>query len=581
MSFILKLLRFITINLIALAIYFGTGLWSLDGVDDAVFLVPSTVMADPETLLPGLDADGILPIIEDQVIALDNNPVYEEGIVFMPIAFVESHFNDEFYYDVEEKVLTYTTVNDVIRMRTDDLTYYVNDEPLSLQIPIREMVEGVPYMPLELLKKFSHHSFTFNRGLGTLVVEDLSRDGRYGKATSLNDGNAIVRTWKDNRSPVVVRLAEGERVKIYDEDAVWYHVRTLEGMTGYLPKSSVSTLDTIAGTPRVKEVYDYSTRMTFEGGLNLAWHQVGNSTANKYLNDKLEGVQGLDVISPTWFHIKDTEGNVTNLASLDYVRNAHSRGIQVWALFSNQFDSKLTHEVLSSTAARQNLIRELLALSALYEIDGINVDFENVAKADGPYFVQFMKELTPFLKQQELVVSVDMYVPSAWTAHYGRKEVGEVVDYVMIMAYDEHWSTSPESGSVASIAFVERGIQKTLEEVPKEKTVLGLPYYTRIWKEEVVNGAVDVSSKAYGMDTAYSKMIEEGTEFTWIDDDIKQYYGEYEKDGFTYKMWLEEERSIEEKMKLFDQYDLAGVAGWKIGLEKRAVWEVLDTYLEE
>lgn len=579
MIIFLKFLRFIVINIVALGIYFGTSWWLLSGADDAPSLVPNMVMEELSQLLPGVEGEGVLAIDEVGPIELEHNPVYEEGILYMPIAFVESHFNDDFYWDAEEKVLTYTSVNDVIRMRTDELTYYVNDEPLTLQIPIREMVEGVPYMPLEFMKKFSHHTFDYYDTPGTLLIRDLSLPYTYVEVAPSRGDYAVVRTWKDSQSTIVRKLGKGERLTVMDEDSVWMEVRSPEGLTGYVLKSEIGGIIAEDGVESVKEVYDYSTRMTFEGGLNLAWHYVGNTTANKYLADKLEGVHGLDVISPTWFHIKDAEGNVSNVADINYVRKAHDLGIQVWALFSNQFDASLTHEVLSSTAGRQNLIKELLALSALYEIDGINVDFENVAKADGDYYVQFMKELTPYLKKQDLVVSVDMYVPSAWTAHYGREEVGEVVDYVMIMAYDEHWSTSPDSGSVASIGFVERGITATLKEVPKEKTVLGLPFYTRRWTEELIDGAIKVKSKAYGMDSGYEIMTEKGVKFTWLED-IKQYYGEYEEDGLTYKMWLEEERSIEEKVKLLEKYDLAGTAGWQVGLENDATWDVLEAYLK-
>lgn len=582
MKVFLKILRFLTINLLAMGVVFGTNWWRLEGADDAHKLVPNMAFETSEQLLPALSGDGLLPIWGNDPLMLENNPVVEEGTVFMPISFVESHFNDGFYWDKEEKVLTYTTVNDVIRMRTDDLTYYINDEPLNLQIPIREMKEGVPYMPLELLKKFSHHDFAYHEAPGVLVIEDLSKDRNYVAIAPAKGELGVVRTWKDRGSLMISRLSQGERVKVIGGDRVWTQVRTKEGYLGYIRNSDLGDTLTVAGVPAVREVYDYSKRMTFEGGLNLAWHQVSNTTANKYLMDKMEGVHGLDVLSPTWFHIKDTEANVTNIADINYVRKAHAMGIQVWALFSNQFDASLTHDVLSSTAKREKLIRELLALSAIYELDGINVDFENVAKADGEYFVQFMKELTPYLKKQGLVVSVDMYVPSSWTAHYGRKAVGEVVDYVMIMAYDEHWSTSPKSGSVASIGFVERGIVNTLKEVPKEKTVLGLPYYTRIWTDDTATGEQVARPKAYAMNTAYERMVTEGGAKLQWDPEVGQYYGEYDDDakGITYKLWHEEERSIEEKVKLMEKHGLAGVAGWKIGLEREEVWDVLEKYLK-
>lgn len=575
----MKIMRFIIIFIVAIGVYFGTSWFILKCIDDAPGLVPNMEEASLASMLPEL-GEGVLPIDEDGPVILENNPIYEEGILYMPIAYVESHFHEDFYWDSAEQVLTYTTINDVIRMRTDELTYYINDEPLALQIPIRELVEGVPYMPLEFLKKFTHHNFVYNGSIGTLVVEDKSLEHEYVTVAPTENSYGIIRTWKDRRSLIVKKVAKGQRLTVIGEDTVWMEVMTGEGFTGYIKRSEISDRLTVAGVPKVREVYDYSTRPAFEGGLNLAWNYVDNVTANRNLDSKLDGVHGLDVISPTWFYIKNEDGDIINKADINYVRKAHEQGMEVWALFANQFSNReMTHAALSSTSSRENMIKEILALSALYEIDGINVDFESLSKETGVHFVQFIKELTPYLKQQGLTVSVDMYVPSAWTAHYGRAEVGEVVDYVMIMAYDEHWSTSPESGSVASIGFVEKGIVDTLKEVPAEKTVLGLPYYTRRWTETVEGGEVKVKSKAFGMDAGYEHMTENGVTFTWLDD-IAQYYGEYEQDGKTYKMWLEEERSIEEKVKLMERYDLAGVAGWQIGLEKDAVWDVLEDYLD-
>ncbi|VDN47860.1 conserved protein of unknown function [Petrocella atlantisensis] len=574
----LKLLRVIALIIVFLLVGFGTNFFIMKNVDETYLIAPNMTMEPVENLMTGLSEDETLVIMENKMIELDHYPRYVDDVVYVPITFVMDYFNDGFYWDNEEKILTYTTLKDVIRMETDALTYFVNKDPISLEIPIRELVADIPYMPLELVKKFAHHDFYYDGTIDTLTIEDKSLDGTYGIVSPSTLEYGVIRSWKDQKSTVVKKAARGEEVKIYDDDGIWQQVRTKEGLIGYIRKDEMGQERHIAGEPVVREIYNYDTRPTFDGALNLAWHQVTNTTANRYLEDVLEGVHGLNVISPTWLHIKDSEGNITNIADLDYVNKAHARGIQVWALFSNQFDRKLTHEVLSSTTKREKLIRELLALSALYNLDGINVDFENVGQEDGIYFIQFIKELTPYLKNQGLVVSVDMYVPSQWTAHYGRKEIGEIVDYVMIMAYDEHWSTSPDSGSVASIGFVEKGIVDTLKEVPKEKTVLGLPYYTRRWTEEVVDGEIKVSSRAYGMDTAYKIMTDEGVTFRWLDD-IKQYYGEYEKDGKTYKMWLEEEQSIEEKVKLLSKHQLVGVAGWKIGLEKEAIWDVLRKYL--
>lgn len=579
MKILLGILRIVGLILVVMYGFFGTNWLTLNGFDEDYLLLPNMHVENPGNLLAGLNGLDTLPIIENEIIKLDHYPKMHQGVVYLPVDFVRIYLNDDFYWDEKEKVLTYTTIKDVFRMKTDELTYFVNDESLTLSIPIRELEEDVPYIPLELVKKFSHNRFLYNRILDILVIENLSEDGLYGHVEPLAKTYGVVRRYKDTTSVIVRKVVKGEKIKIYGDDGVWLEVRTKDGFLGFIRKQDIGKEDLIKGTKPNIEIYDYTTQINFDGGLNLAWHQVSVPEANRFLENKLEGVYGLDVISPTWLHIKNSEGDLINLCDLDYVREAHSRGLQVWALFTDSFNKELAHEVLSSTSKREKVIRELLALSALYELDGINIDFESVSKEDGPHFVQFIKELTPYLKKQGLVVSVDMYVPSAWTAHYGRKEVGEVVDYIMIMGYDEHWGSSPESGSVASIGFVDRGIYKTLEEVPKEKVILGLPYYTRIWMEEKIDGEIKVSSKAYGMEKAYELMVEAGAIFEW-DDEIKQYYAEYEKEDIRYRMWLEDERSIEEKVKLVDSYNLAGVAGWKIGLEKDEIWIVLEEYLK-
>ena len=312
----------------------------------------------------------------------------------------------------------------------------------------------------------------------------------------------------------------------------------------------------------------------------MVWHQVFNMTANGSVQEKMAEAKGVNVISPTWFHITDTEGAVSSLADIAYVQWAHQNGCKVWPLFSNSFDKAITHAVLSSTAKREKVIRQILSFVDLYDLDGINIDFEEVPKEDGPAYVQFVKELSLFLKQKGVTVSVDMYVPKPWTEHYGRAEIGKYIDYLIIMGYDEHWSTSPKSGSVASINFVREGVTDTLASVPANKVILGIPFYTRLWQETGSGDSVKVSSKAYGMGYGKQLMIDKGAKIEW-NEEVAQYYGEYKEGDVTFKMWLEDQRSLAEKLKVASQYRLAGVAGWKLGLESEEAWEAITQYLKQ
>ncbi len=542
--------------------------------DDYKFVETNYEIIDKRILIGDMEEDSLLPILDGKRLNISNYPILRNDTVYLPIDFVKEYFNDDFYWDANENILTLTTVNKVIRMSTDELTYYLNDKPLPLNIPVIK-INSIPYIPLTLVEKFADYDFHKSE-VGTIVIENRTLDK---SVLVIRNGGSPVYRLRDDSSELIDKVNAGDELIFLGGDMVWNKVLTNDGFLGYI-KRDKADFKSLKGKPSVKELYDYKNQMTFDGGLNLTWHYIHSVANNSKLDKKLEGVHSLDVISPTWFHFKKEDGTLENKADLDYVRNAHRRGIQVWALFSNSFDRELTHKVLSSTKAREKLIKQLLYFSKIYELDGINVDFENVGKEDGENFVQFMKELTPYLKAEDLVVSVDMYVPRKWTRHYGRKEVGEIVDYIMVMTYDEHWGTSPEAGSVASLPFVDDGIERTLREVPKEKVVMGLPYYTRIWKEEIKDGKIKVSSKAFSMDGAFKHFDDRGVKFTWLDD-IGQFYGEYEEDGITYKLWLEDVNSIEAKMSVYDKYDLAGVASWQVGMENDKVWNILKKHLNK
>jgi len=539
-------------------------------------LFPAYQRAEASQIYEGIDEDYTYVVLEDMPLNLEHYPVIQDEKIYLPIDFVITYLNSNFYWDEKESILTYTTNEDVIRMKSDDLNYFVNDEPLKLNMPILEIESGMAYIPQELLGKFCDYEMSYNQALDLLIIDDQQKDATYGV---IGDKKVSLRIHKDKYTNYITRLKQGDEVKIFEEDEEWYKVRTSDGYIGYIYKEAISKIRTVEGITK-KESSQTKMDHSFEGKVNMVWHQVTNVTANNGIIDAMKGVTDLDVLSPTWFALNDSEGNISNIADVSYVEWAHQQGYEVWALFSNSFTSTITHDVLSSSEKREKVIKQILALAAIYELDGINIDFENIAKEDGVYFVQFIKELTPYLKKQNLIVSVDMYVPSTWTKHYDRTQVGQLVDYIIIMAYDEHWSNSEISGSVASIGFVEKGITDTLEEVPREKIILGLPFYTRLWTETVENGEVVVSSKAYSMKRAYELLIENKAAIEWKED-VAQYYGEYVMNEATHKIWLEEEKSIERKLQLLEKYDLAGVSGWKLGLEKDEVWPLIRSYLKE
>lgn len=315
-----------------------------------------------------------------------------------------------------------------------------------------------------------------------------------------------------------------------------------------------------------------------DGKVIMAWQPILEDDVDV---TKMEKINGLNVASPSWFAIVEEDGTIKNKVDYRYVKAAQARGYQVWPLITNSFNPDLTHAVLSDENARQNVIKQLVIYAALYEFDGINIDFENVYDRDRELLNLFVKEIADNLKKLDLTISIDVTIPSEvsqWSMCYDRKTLADSVDFVMLMAYDEHWRTSPVSGSVASIGWVEKGLMRTLEEVPAHKLVLGIPFYMREWQEDA---AGNVKAKTMTMSQAENVIEEKGLVPLWLDD-IGQYYFEYQKenDDKRYRVWQEEARSITLKTELVGKYELAGVAAWRKGFEKPEIWNVISEKLQ-
>ncbi|GBG55699.1 putative glycosylase YvbX [Sporomusaceae bacterium FL31] len=318
----------------------------------------------------------------------------------------------------------------------------------------------------------------------------------------------------------------------------------------------------------------------FPGKINLVWDHVTKDSRNLEAESK---ITGLDVLAPTWFSIANEDGLVISKADMKYVQDAHTKGYKVWALVNNSFDRDLTRTILNNEWAKRNVIKQLLVYSSLYNLDGINIDFENVYDEDKGKLTEFVGELTAALKEQNIVVSIDVTIPSTtsyWSLCYDRSELGKIVDYVMVMTYDEHWRSSPVSGSVASQGWVDKGIAATLHSVPKEKLLMGIPFYTREWEETSENGRTIVKSRAISMAQANTIIAEQGLSPVWLQDK-GQNYVEYHKAGKLYRIWLEDQKSIALKANLVHKYGLAGAASWRKDFEQPEIWDVLNATLKK
>lgn len=328
----------------------------------------------------------------------------------------------------------------------------------------------------------------------------------------------------------------------------------------------------------IKAVYnsipEFSADFASGNKVNLTWHYIGKTTPDM---SNVKKINGLNVISPTWFSLSNEKGDMEDRGSISYSSWAHKNGYKVWALVENKFDPVITNKLLNNASARAKFISSLIDAAKKYKLDGINVDFENMYVKDKNAFTQFMKELSQKTKANGMALSVDVSIiasNSNWSECFDRAALSRTVDYVAIMTYDQHWGGSPVSGSVAQLSWVEENLKKVLREVPKEKLLLGVPFYTRLWKEENVNGKIVVTSTAISMEAAEQAIKDNKASKIW-DAVSGQYYAAYRKDNATYKIWLEDEKSIKLKAELVNKYKLAGIASWRYGMEKPAIWDVI------
>ena len=477
--------------------------------------------------------------------------------VYLPLDMVNTYLNQRYYWDSANQQILYATPS--------ELQYYPASENGDSEVWLKD---GFVYLNLDFVKKYTD--------LDAYVYDSPSRIAIQYQFTSVNTAtvkkDTYIRYRGGIKSPVLTEVSEGTTLIYMEELEDWVQVATMDGYIGYVQKDTLSDMETKDFERDFqKEEYTY---LTMEDKVNLSWHQVTTQEANAYLADSIANISGVNVISPTWFYIQDTAGNIGNIASADYVSQAHEKGLKVWGLIDNFTADVSTTDTLSQLASRQNIIQQLVQTATSVGLDGINVDFESLSEDAGPHFLEFLRELSIECHKNNLVVSVDNPVPEDFTSHYDRKEQGLVVDYIIIMGYDEHYVGS-DAGSVASLPWVEQGVQDTIAEVAPERTVLAIPFYTRLWK--TTGGAV--TSEAIGMDEAQNVLSTNGVEPVW-DGSVGQNYATFEQDNSTYQIWLEDAQSIAEKVKLIPKYNLAGVAQWKLGFENSSIWQTISDNLQ-
>ena len=529
------------------------------------------------------EEDDMAIVLQDEI--LDDMAKFTNGACYFKLSTVEQYFTDRFYVNPDEQVLLFTTDTDVIRVNIGENsnTMYVSDVPQEIGSTDPNYTAAyydgdVLYIGADYVKKFANlEYYTFTEPDHVQVYT------QWNDFTSANlTKKTAVRYQGGIKSPILQELPADAQVIVLEEMENWSKVKTESSIIGYVENKFLkdkTVSQRMCSTDFQEIIYHNVTK---EGKINLAFHQVFEEIDGSKLANALSSTKSINVVCPTWFRLSDNSGNITSLANISYVSKAHELGMEVWALVTD-VDSQSLYgvtidftELLSSSANRRILINNLMAQVDTFELDGINIDFEKVKSPSGTHFVQFLRELSIETRKRGVVLSVDNFVPSDYTAHYNRKEQGIVADYVIIMGYDEHYVGGGEAGSNASIGFVEEGIEKTKEVVPADKIINAVPFYTRIWE----TGPNGLTASTLSMAARQAWISQNGVSPVWMDE-YCQNYAEYQSGDTLYQCWLEDPDSIRVKLQVMQAQEIKGVASWKLGLEDSAVWDVIAEYMAQ
>ncbi|MDD7641347.1 MAG: glycosyl hydrolase family 18 protein [bacterium] len=555
--------------------------------------IPSEEVQDLEEYF-GIEEPDDVAIIRDQELT-ELKGKCMDGKIYLDFDIVHDEFNSRFYWDQNEQLLRYTTAEDLVTAYAGRKEYFVGNDVTREDYEIVKLRDDTVYVALDFVKKYTDLGYELYtdpyRIMLTTVWKGLCGTTTVSRDTELRVKGGI-------KSPILTELEKGTEVIVLESMEEWCKVSTVDGLIGYVKNKKLTGEGkqaefSEAQLPPHSYEGETFTHNLMEEPVNLLWHQTMNADANARIATVLANSKNVNVISPTWFYLNDNEGNLSDAGSKDYVNYCHEQGVKVWGLVSNLENSEVDSTyVLTHTSVRENLVNQIIAKALNYNLDGINIDFEALSGDVGDGFIQFIRELSLKCDDNGLVLSVDNYVPSAYTQFYNRAEQANFADYVIVMAYDEHYSGTDE-GSVASIGFVREGAQNTLAQgVPAEQLILGMPFYTRIWaetpKEEDGDSAeaasddyvgYELSCETASMAEARSRIDVNGAQITWLED-CGQNYAQYEADGITYKIWLEDARSLDVKLQVMKDLKLAGAAFWKAGMETADVWDTISSYLE-
>lgn len=501
--------------------------------------------------------------VEDSVLTLGR---MQDGEVYLPYGFVVKQLNIRFYYDDDEKTLRYALPDSVEiyqpgeKEKDGKLPYFVDGKNIFLSL---SLIQSHTALEVENFTDTEHKRVFLYNAFGKEKQATLT-------------AKEAVRVQGGVKSPILTDMEKGDKVLVLEKMEKWSKVETKDGFIGYLRNSRLGDEVEIEKSSDFQAPV-YSHKSMGEGvHPTLAFHQITTREANNTLDTLLPNAAEANIVAPTWYVLSDNAGNFISYSDANYVAKAHAAGKKVFATLNNFDAGKVDAKALFSAAKhRSALIENLVKDLKEKQVDGINVDIELLPESAARDYLEFMRELSIACRTEELFLSVDCYVPYSYNAYYNIKELGEICDYVVIMCYDEHYAGSEEAGSVSSLSYVERGIDESAAEMDKNRVIIALPFYTRVWITDA-NGKL--RSEALSITKAKEWITEKNVPLEWKED-IGQYYGVIQDGNEKKEIWMEDEKSMEAKMSLLREKGIQGVAAWKLGQEPQGFWSILN--LEE
>lgn len=508
--------------------------------------------------------EGLSFLYEDKLVDKKDFYRQEDGQLYISYDFIKENIDKNINFNESENKVYINNSKGSKVLPLDSKQANFSGHKIILRSPVKK-IDGKLMLPIESFIYDYNFDLRYDKDNKSYVLDNLSISHKI--ATTTTDVN--LREMSKKRSKLIKKVPKNSQVFLYDQENSYYRVREYNGYAGYVHKDYLDN---------ITEIPPHELNTQAKKPLNITWdYTYAGHSEDKIAN--IKNIPGVDIIIPTWFSIMNGNGDLIDRGNIDYVNRYRAMGIDVWGYLDNSFDAEITNKALSNENSRKKIIDKTIELCKKYGMKGLNIDFEGFKISDRDLFTTFVKELSEKAKSENIMISVDVtpQISSDVTKEpYDRKALAEICDLVVIMAYDQHWSSSEKSGSVAEYPWVEGSINVLFKSIPRDKMILGVPLYSRLWCEK--NGKV--SSKAISMDQTNNIIGSKGLKPKW-NDECGQFYVEFNEGDALYKIWLEEKNSLALKTSLVNKYKLRGIASWRLGFETFDIWDAINNEIKD